>query len=71
MKTLVSFVLCVLAASAGAQTPVPQPASDVPPAAAKDNPSTRDARACLEFPTREQVIACAEKYRPRRPAAKT
>ena len=27
-------------------------------------PSSRDPRVCLEFPTREQVIACAEKYRP-------
>ena len=25
-----------------------------------------DPRVCLEFPTNEQVIACAEKYRPRR-----
>ncbi len=27
-------------------------------------PSSLDPRVCLEFPTREQVIACAEKYRP-------
>lgn len=25
-----------------------------------------DARHCLEFPTNLQIIACAEKYRPRR-----
>ena len=70
MKTIVPFLLLALAAAASAQTAPSPPAADAPPATARDNPSTRDPRACLEFPTREQVIACAEKYRPRRPAAK-
>jgi hypothetical protein len=34
-------------------------------------PSSRDPRVCLEFPTREQVIACAEKYRPGKHRAKS
>ena len=71
MKTIASFLLCALAAAAAAQTPPAQPAQDVTPASSKDNPSMRDPRACLEFPTREQVIACAEKYRPRRPASRS
>ena len=71
MKTIVLTLSFALAGAAAAQTPPAQaPAEPVPPAA-KDNPSVRDARACLEFPTREQVIACAEKYRPRRAVAKS
>ena len=71
MKTIVPLLLLALAGAVAAQTPPPQPAPNVPSSAAKDNPSSRDPRACLEFPTREQVIACAEKYRPRRSAARS
>ena len=71
MKTIVSFLLCALAGIAAAQTPAPESAPQAAASAANDSPSARDPRACLEFPTRQQVIACAEKYRPRgRPASK-
>ena len=68
----VSMAVCV---ESLAQTPAPDAASP-PPAAVPTRmvgdgpPSRQDPRVCLEFPTREQVIACAEKYRPRRSAAK-
>jgi len=65
------LVLFALAGAAAAQTTAPQPAAAATPRAVNDNPSSRDPRACLEFPTRAQVIACAEKYRPRRPVAKS
>ena len=71
MKMIAPFLLFALAGVAAAQTPSPQPAPEAAPPAVKQDPSTRDPRACLEFPTRQQVIACAEKYRPRRPAAKS
>ncbi len=29
-------------------------------------PSRSDPRVCLEFPTQQQIIACANKYLPRR-----
>lgn len=29
-------------------------------------PSRNDPRVCLEFPTQQQIIACANKYLPRR-----
>ena len=29
-------------------------------------PSKADPRVCLEFPTQQQVIACANRYLPRR-----
>ena len=65
------FVLLAFAATSAAQTPAP--ATQPAPArmAGEANPSSQDPRVCLEFPTREQVIACAEKFRPRRAAAKT
>jgi hypothetical protein len=66
MKTIASLVLCALAAAASAQTPAPSTTTRT----TGENPSVRDPRACLEFPTRQQVIACAEKYRPRRPVPK-
>jgi hypothetical protein len=59
-----------VAATASAQTATPSTPAGTAPRTASENPSTRDPRACLEFPTRQQVIACAEKYRPRRPAPK-
>jgi hypothetical protein len=70
MKTIASLVLCALAAIASAQTATPSTSAGTTPRTASENPSARDPRACLEFPTRQQVIACAEKYRPRRPAPK-
>ena len=71
MKTIVPFLLFALAGAAAAQTPPPQPAAEAAPPAMKETWPAGDPRACLEFPTRQQVIACAEKYRPRRPAAKS
>jgi hypothetical protein len=71
MKMIAPFLLFALAGAAAAQTTPPQSAPEAAQPAARENPSTRDPRACLEFPTRQQVIACAEKYRPRRPAAKS
>ena len=67
------IVLMAVAATSTAQTPAPTDAPASPPASmASDNrPRGADARACLEFPTRVQVIACANKYLPRRAAAKT
>ena len=73
-----SLLVALLAVNAAALAQAPAPA---PPSADKDAtaqprmasdgpPSSQDPRVCLEFPTREQVIACAEKYRPRRHAPK-
>ncbi len=45
----------------------PSPSSS---ATGDDRPSGQDPRVCLEFPTREQVIACAERFRPKRAATK-
>jgi hypothetical protein len=74
--TLAGTILVAL--SAGAQAPAPKPiqaASDpaaAPPATATRStakrasgkqPSTADARVCLEFPNEMQVIKCSEKYR--------
>jgi len=70
MKPTLLFLLCALAGAAAAQ-PTPKMSADVAPPSARDNPSTQDPRVCLEFPTRQQVIACAEKYRPKRPVAKS
>jgi hypothetical protein len=71
VKTIAMLVLCAFAGAASAQTPAPAPSTDPSPRTANDNPSMRDPRACLEFPTRQQVIACAEKYRQRRPVSKS
>ena len=64
-----------LASAVAAQTPAPDSTTTIrdvtaPSPMSSDRPSTQDPRVCLEFPTSEQVIACAERYRPRRPAAK-
>ena len=71
MRQLLSLLLCALAGAVQAQTA--SPPANPGPAVSSDKyiPSAGDPRACLEFPTRQQVIACAEKYRPRRPAAKS
>ena len=71
MKPILLFLLCAFAGAASAQA-TPKTSADVaPPKAVGNNPSSEDPRVCLEFPTREQIIACAEKYRPRRAVAKS
>lgn len=84
VRTLaIAFLL--IAAPVGAQSAAPAPEAGSPPGtaapqrvstapahrAADDRPSNDDPRVCLEFPSREQVIACAERFRPRRGATKT
>jgi len=71
MKPILLFLLCAFAGATSAQSTPKMSADVTPPKAAGDNPSMQDPRVCLEFPTREQVIACAEKYRHKRPAAKS
>jgi hypothetical protein len=72
-------LLLALANAASAQAPVlvqkapaepakaaaPEKTGDVTLAADR-LPSSQDPRVCLEFSSSPQVIACAEKYRPRR-----
>lgn len=61
-------------ASAQAQNPTADTAKMASPektagtalSADRQLPSSSDPRVCLEFPTAAQVIACAEKYRPRK-----
>lgn len=60
-------------AQSPAQPPAARPAKAAPsvkPVAATMSadplPSSVDPRVCLEFPTSAQVIACAERYRPRK-----
>ena len=60
-------------AQSPAQAPAAGPAKSAPavkPVAATVSadplPSSADPRVCLEFPTTAQVIACAERYRPRK-----
>jgi hypothetical protein len=73
-RSIMLVVSMAVAATSAAQAPAPvapAPAS-VPARTVSDGPpSAQDPRVCLEFPDRAQVIACAEKYRPRRQAAKT
>lgn len=72
------IALLVATAPAWAQTPTPAstPATPHPESSAPalhpgdDRPSSRDPRVCLEFPTREQTIACAERFRSRRGTGK-
>jgi hypothetical protein len=74
-----SLLVALLAVNAAALAQSPTPAAPTadkdaaaqPRMASDGPPSSQDPRVCLEFPTREQVIACAEKYRPRRHAPKT
>jgi len=75
---LLSAVAIALTAAASAQTPPPGPqtytSKDVTmPAdrtASDAAPSSQDPRVCLEFEDRMKIIACAEKFRYRRHAAK-
>ena len=75
-------LLLALASAASAQAPIlsqKAPAEPVKVAAPEKTggmalaadrlPSSLDPRVCLEFPTSAQVIACAEKYRPRKRSA--
>ena len=71
MKPILLFLLCAFAGATSAQSTPKMSADLTPPKAVGDNPSLQDPRVCLEFPTREQIIACAEKYRPRRAVAKS
>jgi len=67
----VSFAAAVSAQSpAPSAPPVAKEVSAPSPMTTDGRPSGSDPRVCLEFSTRDQVIACAERYRPRRPAAK-
>ncbi len=72
---LVLSALLLAAAAAGAQTPPPGFTSKdvtMPPdqSTATASPSSNDPRVCLEFEDRMQIIACANKYLPRKRAAK-
>ena len=72
---LLLSALVFVATAASAQTPPPrftskdvtmppdQPATSAPP-------SSSDPRVCLEFEDRMQIIACANKYLPRKRATK-
>ena len=72
------ILLLVLANAVSAQAPIlsqKAPAEPVKAAAPETGgvamaadrlPSSADPRVCLEFSSSAQVIACAEKYRPRR-----
>ena len=74
VRPMLLVLLLGAAAHAAAQTP-PAAASSPAPAPAvrtvSDGPPSRDdPRVCLEFPTRQQIISCANKYLPRRAIAK-
>jgi len=74
VRSLLLVLLLGATAHAAAQSP-PATAQAADPAPAvrpvSDGPPSRnDPRVCLEFATREQIIACANKYLPRRAAAK-
>jgi hypothetical protein len=76
VRPLLLVLLLGAAANAAAQTPAAaesSPTAAPAPAArpVSDGPPSRiDPRVCLEFPTRQQIIACANKYLPRRATAK-
>ena len=71
LRSSMLLMLLAFATAGAAQTPAPAQPVPAPARMAGDGPSGTDPRVCLEFPTREQVTACAEKYRPRRAAAKS
>lgn len=72
-----AFAAVLLATPAMAQTTAPAPAAPQPvstapaPRSADDRPSSNDPRVCLEFASNQEVIACAERFRPKRAVAKT
>lgn len=79
---LLCAVSLAWSAAANAQAPAPAAGDTAVPEAAKPaaaykfveprvitdypSPSKADPRVCLEFPTQQQIIACANKYLPRR-----
>jgi len=80
-KDTIAVTFCVLASisTAAAQAPAPASAAPAAPAATpprldtkppmrvnREIPSTADARGCLEFPSNQEIIKCAEKYLNRR-----
>ncbi len=85
MKHVVIVGCMAAAATAWAQAPAPGAAAtataDAPKPAAAYRfveprviadyplPSKADPRVCLEFPTQQQIIACANRYLPRRKSA--
>ena len=71
MKLVLAALGLCAAFAASAQGTTANPDSATSARNAGDAPSSRDPRACLEFPTREQVIACAEKFRPHRAPKKS
>ncbi len=54
------------ASAEGAKMTSPEKTGDVALATDRQLPLSLDPRVCLEFATSVQVIACAEKYRPRK-----
>jgi len=78
MKRIVFFAAMALSAAAWAQAPKPEPVKAEPikpqaekaqpakkPAAAmakKNSRRSEDARQCLERPTNDEIIRCAEEY---------
>ena len=75
LRPLLLVFLLGLTATAAAQAPAPATSDPAAPPKVVQastrpvNDTGPDARMCLEFPTRLQVIRCAEKYLPRRAAA--
>jgi hypothetical protein len=79
-RVTTAIVFSVLAASplTIAQVPTPSASTSVPDVAPtevgvkspiranREVAGDSDARRCLEFPTNDQVIRCAEKYLPRK-----
>lgn len=56
----------VQATATGVATAAPSAKPVAATVSADPLPSSADPRVCLEFPTTAQVIACAERYRPRK-----
>ena len=76
IRSQMTIVLFAVAAASFAQSPPPASDAPFPPSTpvrvVSDAPlSKSDPRVCLEFPTNQQVMACAEKFRSRRAVAKT
>ena len=81
-RFVVTALTTVVSATVSAQAPAPAAADPAAPEAGKPAaaykfveprviadyppPSKADPRVCLEFPTQQQIIACANKYLPRR-----
>lgn len=74
-----TFSILVAISTAAAQAPAPGASAPAAPAASpprlemkapartnREPPVTADARGCLEFPSNDEIIRCAEKYLPRK-----